>query len=955
MFPSLPLRFSHYRVLQHADGTPWRLGFGAMGVTYKAFDERLRIEVALKLIHPTRVDDPKAQALFLREARAAARVRHPNVASVLFLNDLPGEFFYAMELVAGKSVLETLAERGPLPVLTALSIAAQVARGLDAIHAEGIIHRDLKPGNLMLLPARSRGDGEVLPDWQAWQAKIIDFGLARTFEGESLGNTAVEPTTGFRGSVLYASPEQCEERTDLDGRSDLYSLGCILWELLIGAPPFQGKSQHEVMTHHVSRQPALARLEAQPESVRAVLIRLLEKDPEDRFPTAEATARALDRCIDQIVSGAESPGVPLTPLTVAPPVSDSHGIETVWMNPRAARSRQVVTAAATLALVVLGAWLWNRPPSKPVPAEIAGVSTPAPKPVPVASIVPSGPTAQEKSIAVLPFENLSEERKNDVFANGVQDEILTDLAKISDLKVISRSSVMQYKGGEPRNLADIGRALGIAYVLEGSVKRAGDRVRVTVQLIDAKTNTQVWAERFEPGLADLFSVQAEIASTVARQLKAKLTTAEQAAIDQRPTSDLRAYELFLQAKELIFSSTGGRGAAGAGEIREAQALLTEAIARDPSFFLAHILLAYCHDNLFWFGSDPTPERLALAQASLANAESLRPDAGELHRAKALHSYWGSRDYAKASSQIALASKLLPNDSSTFALRAYIDRRQGRLTDAIRNLEKAVELSPREVVPAYDLAESYAEARRSRDFFRVMDHLAELSPREQRIQLFRAFNGHLMLLGDAKPMQELVAQYQRDNPAKFSEYAPFAFSLALYLRDAAAAQEAAAAIAKESTPWIAWNGRRFPKSYFDGVRAYYFEKPEQAREIFLAARTELELRLAQAPDDHASIMALAYVLAYLGEKDEALRAAERAMALMPMTRDAITGANHAAGLAEILALNGDQAAALTQLERLITVPFSVDYGDLVHNPAWNSIRGDPRFKSILERMASAPDR
>ena len=327
----------------------------------------------------------------------------------------------------------------------------------------------------------------------------------------------------------------------------------------------------------------------------------------------------------------------------------------------------------------------------------------------------------------------------------------------------------------------------------------------------------------------------------------------------------------------------------------------------------------------------------------------------MHRAKALHSYWGSRDYAKAAAEISLASKLLPNDASTFALRAYIDRRQGRLTDAIRNLEKAVELSPRDVVPAYDLAESYAEARRTRDFFRVMDHLAELSPREQRIQLFRAFNGHLMLLGDPKPLQELIAQYQRDNPAKFSEYAQYAFSLALYLRDAAGAEQAAAAIAKESTPWIAWNGRRFPKSYFDGVRAYYFGKPEQAREIFQAARTEIEVRLAQAPDDHASFMALAYVLAYLGEKEEALRAAERAIALMPMTRDAITGANHAAALAEILALNGDPAAALAQLERLVTVPFSTDYGDLVHNPAWNSIRGDASFKSILDRMAPAPDR
>ena len=963
MLPPPSLRFAHYRVLPHADGSPWRLGYGAMGVTYKAYDERLRIEVALKLIHPARVDDPKAQALFLREARAAARIRHPHVASVLFLNDHPGEFFYAMEFVAGKSLQETLRERGPLPVLTALSIAAQIARGLDAIHAEGIIHRDLKPGNLMLLAARSRAEGEVTPDWQAWQVKIIDFGLARNFEGESLGEDNVTQTTGFRGSVLYASPEQCEERNDLDGRSDLYSLGCILWEMLLGAPPFMGKSQHDVMTHHVSRLPPIERLATQPGSVREVVARLLEKDPERRWPTADATARALDRCIERIVSGAElldeSPNaVPAQAPVFARGSTPSRGsesdlLETVWLSPRGKRARRIGIAVATLTFAILGIWFWRRtPPPARVPHATSIAASIAPPAVPAAT---PAPRAAEKSIAVLPFENLSEEKKNDVFANGVQDEILTDLAKVSDLKVISRSSVMQYKGGEARNLADIGRALGIAYVLEGSVKRAGDRVRVNVQLVDTQTNTQVWAERFEPALADIFAVQAEIASTVARQLKAKLTSAEQASIDQRPTSDLRAYELYLQAKELVFSGTGGRGAAGAREIREAQDLLTEAVARDPSFFLAYILLGYCHDNLYWFGNDPTPERLALAQASIDQAERLRPEAGELHRAKAQHAYWGSRDYAKAANEIAFASKKLPNDPNTFALRAYIDRRQGRLGDAIRNLEKAVELSPRDVVPSYDLAESYGEARRSRDFFRVMDHLAELSPRDQRIQLFRAFNGHLMLLGDPKPLGDLIAQYQRDNPAKFSEYAPYAFTLALFQRDAAAAERAAIAIAKESTPWIAWNGRHFPKTYFDGMRANYFGKPDQARESFLTARAELEAQLAQAPDDHASLMALAFVYAYLGEKDLARGTAEHAIAIMPVTRDAITGANHEGGLAEILALIGDRAAALAQLQRLVTMPFSLDYGDLVHNPAWDSIRSDPRFQSVLARMAPVSEK
>ncbi len=970
MFKPLPLRYSHYRVFQHPDGTPWKLGAGAMGVTYKAYDERLRIEVALKLIHPMRVDDPKAQSLFLREARAAARIRHPNVASVLFLNDSPGEFFYAMEFVAGQSLQDAVRERVRLPLLTALSIATQIARGLDAIHAEGIIHRDLKPANLMLLPARRRLKGEVLPDWKTWQAKIIDFGLARTFEGESLDDDSVAQTTGFRGTVVYASPEQCDERTDLDGRSDLYSLGCILWELLLGAPPFQGKSQHEVMSQHLSRPPALSRLSSYPESVQAVIARLLIKDPGGRFATAEATAKALDRCIDRIGSGEESRGAapepppflpakspPTTPSDPAPEPAEvtplsapaARSAERSAFAPaptiegRGLRGRSMELAAFALALLLLGVLVWqkSRPVVPPGSDGATGGTTATP---------PAGARTVEKSIAVLPFENLSEEKNNGIFTNGIQDEILTDLARVSDLKVISRSSVMQYRSGEPRNLRDIGRALGIAYVLEGSVKRAGDRIRVTVQLVDTRSNAQIWAGRFEPPLADIFALQAEIAGTVVKQLQAKLTPAEQADISLRPTSDLRAYELYLTAKDLIFSGAGGRGAEGARAMREAQGLLSEAVARDPAFFHAHCLLAYCHDNLFWYGNDPTAGRLALAQASIENAAKLRPDAGELHQARALHSYWGSRDYGSAATEIALANKRLPNNAAAFSLRGYIDRRQGRFDDAIVNLEKAAELSPREVVPAYDLAESYNAARRGADFFRVMDHLAELSPREQRIRLYRAYGGHLMLVGDPKPLQELLEGYQRDNPANFTEYAPYAFALAVYLRHPAGADRAAAALKDD---WTVWNGRRFPKAYYDGVRAHYFGKPEEAWQAFNAARVELERRLWEVPDEDRSLMALAYVHAFLGQNAPALDAARRAMAICPLSKDAVAGANHAQALSEIQALIGDREAALTQLEKLVSIPFGLDYGDLVHSPIWDGFRKEPRFRAVLERVAPKP--
>src|SRR5450432_1793055 len=292
MQPDSDAGFAGYRVERAADGSLWKLGSGAMGVTYKAYDERLRVFVALKVITPALVDDAKTQALFLREARAAARVRHGNVASVLALNDTPGNFFYAMEFIAGESLADWLRTRGAMPPAMAIEFATQIARGLEAIHAQQIVHRDLKPSNLMIIPSGRGEPGtstETNPD--AWQVKIIDFGLARGFGGAGPGTEVDAQTIGFRGTALYASPEQCEERGQIDGRSDLYSLGCILWEMLLGSPPFRARTHRELLNQHVSQSVPLERIAYLPAKLRAVLSRLLAKDPTDRFATADAVVK----------------------------------------------------------------------------------------------------------------------------------------------------------------------------------------------------------------------------------------------------------------------------------------------------------------------------------------------------------------------------------------------------------------------------------------------------------------------------------------------------------------------------------------------------------------------------------------------------------------------------------------------------------------------------------------
>jgi serine/threonine protein kinase len=290
-------QFGHFRIAKNPDGSLVELGRGAMGVTYLAIDERLKVDVALKVIAPSRLGDPKAESLFLREARAAARVHQTNVASVVFLNDAPGEFYYAMEFVEGQSLKEILKSRTGIAPATAISVAIQIARGLDAIHEQGIIHRDLKPANIMLVRVTKGSRGGTNDAFaETWKAKIIDFGLARAFGNEPVADPSASETTGFRGTALYASPEQCGERQDIDGRSDLYSLGCIMFEMFSGAPPFVAKTPGELICLHLVSPPPLSRLMHLPPGVVAVVARLLVKDPNERFQDASSLITALEQC-----------------------------------------------------------------------------------------------------------------------------------------------------------------------------------------------------------------------------------------------------------------------------------------------------------------------------------------------------------------------------------------------------------------------------------------------------------------------------------------------------------------------------------------------------------------------------------------------------------------------------------------------------------------------------------
>src|SRR5438105_1026935 len=332
----------------------------------------------------------------------------------------------------------------------------------------------------------------------------------------------------------------------------------------------------------------------------------------------------------------------------------------------------------------------------------------------------------DKSIAVLPFENLSSDKENAYFTDGVQDEILTDLAKIEDLKVISRTSVMQYKSGLARNLRKIGEELGVAHVVEGSVQRAANKVRVNAQLIDARNDAHLWAQTYDRDLADVFAIQSEIAKAIADQLQAKLSHNEKKAIEQPPTTDLAAFDLYTRAKSLLL--TAGFSGTAEPDLLKAIELLDEAVKRDPSFFDAYCQLAYAHEYLYAAtGSDRTPARLALAEAAVQAATRLRPDAAETHLARANYLYYGRRDYAGALAESESARRALPNDPSIFELTGYILRRRGQQEEGLQNLQRAVELDPRNFSILQQIALSYQGLGRYAEAIAALDRALAIVP------------------------------------------------------------------------------------------------------------------------------------------------------------------------------------------------------------------------------------
>jgi len=592
----------------------------------------------------------------------------------------------------------------------------------------------------------------------------------------------------------------------------------------------------------------------------------------------------------------------------------------------------VALLVSTIALVVSSLIFFNRasPPTTTPPA-------PGPTAAGVAAPIP------EKSIAVLPFENLSDEKENAYFADGVQDEILTGLARVADLKVISRTSVMQYKGGLIRNLREVAKELGVAHLLGGSVQRTGGRVRVSAQLIDARTDTQLWAERYDRDVADVFAIESEVAGKIVAQLQSKLSREEKAAIEERPTEDLEAYDLYAHAKTQIDNALLSQPSK---DLFEAVRLLDKAVKRDPSFFLAYYQLAHAHDLIYQMGFDHTPERLALADAAIQSLRRLRPDAGETHLALAKHLYWGYLDYDRARKELNAAQQGLPNDALAFLLAAYIDRRQGRWEESTRNFEHASELDPRNVVILQQLSLNFENLRRYADMAATLDRALLLAPKDIALRTQGAAVA-LNWRADPKPLHTTIQTILAENPNAVPLLADQWLPLALCERDSAAAKRALAAMPSGGCYDA---GIPLPNAWCEGLAARMRADQPAARAAFINARKELEKMLHDQADYAEAICALGVIDAALGNKEDAIREGQRAVDLMPVSKNAIEGLLLIKYLALIYAWTGEKDRALKQLDKAAKLPSYLSYGQLRLHPIWDPLRGDPRFDKIVASLA-----
>jgi non-specific serine/threonine protein kinase len=894
LFAPVTNRLGNYRIERGDDGTAWELGRGAMGVTYRAIDTSLQRPVALKLIASEWVKrGAEVRARFMREARTAAALRHPNVATVYHfgIREENGQCFCAMELVEGET-LETRVRRiGPLDALTTIDIALQVSSALAAAEKQGLVHRDLKPANLMLVetveaaaPPISRARKNATRASHLL-VKVIDFGVAKALaeKPDAMGLTH----GGFVGTPAFASPEQFTDAR-VDVRSDIYSLGATLWYLLTGHRPFEGATIEQIRANQRSRLLPVEQLKAArvPSRLISLLVSMLALEPAAR-PSVRALTSQLQDCRAQILD--------------------------FWKT-----ARRFALAAAWVSLAILAAVVLF--PQKRYQSLSGAANT---------SSVPP------KSIAVLPFRNLSDDKENAFFADGVQDDLVTSLARIKDLKVVSRGSVASYRDLSGRSIRAIAQELGVGAVLEGSVRRTANRVLVNVQLTDATTERQIWSDRYDRTLKDSIALQGELAAEIATALAAKLSPEEKAQVEAKLTNNPDAYVVYLRGREFQMRPEVSRD-----NFVAAEQCYRHAVALDPRFALAHARLAEILQGRYeWF--DRQPVLLAEARSHAEEALRLDPHCGQAHLLMAKILSWSAKSTERDKAmkeEVASALRLVPNDGYLVMIAALFQTDMDWLEEAEATFQRAMEINPREPKICYNYFTLLDKKRDVAKARWASDRALELAPESVYFRLSRAI-AEFRWTGEVARTRKFLAQIPAGKDPDGRVTAAHC-TVALYERNFPEALRLLAACPSERLPWFDGGfGSMVPKGFLEGWIHLYAGNKERAYSVIDSVRWILEMEAKQDPGDHGARYAVAMAYAGMGWKDAALAEIARAK-----------GKLDGFYLATLVAYAGDPDAALRLLEQA-PAERENNYYDLRLNPHWDPLRGDARFEKIV--ASSAP--
>ena len=855
---------SHYIILE-------MLGEGGMGVVYKAEDTKLNRAVALKFLPKHLTSDKEAKTRFIHEAKAASALDHPNIATIYEIDEAEGENFISMAYVDGTS-LKDLARGKTLSLEAILDIAIQIGEGLNAAHNRDIVHRDIKSDNIML----TRED----------VVKIMDFGLAKL---KGVSKVTKQDTT--LGTVSYMSPEQAQG-LEVDQRSDIFSFGVVLYEMIAGQLPFKGEHEAARMYSIMNETPEpLARYKADiPEGLQRIVDKALQKDRSIRYQS------------------------------VADMVADLKGLRReatttsmIILQKRRISNRSIVFVATAILIGVVGYAVLSR-----------FIAPPGREPTSIG----------RKSVAVLPFKNLSGDKANEYFSDGMTEDIIAHLSKIGDLKVISRTSVMLYKDSE-KSLREIGKELDVATILEGSVRRADSRVRIVGQLVDARTDEHIWAETYDRNLTDIFAIQSDVAQQIARALKATLSPAEKERIERKPTNNLEAYDYYLQGKEYAGRSYEK------GDLEIAIDFFEKAVGADPNFAVAFAWISMQHCRIYWYGHDRSPERLERAKEAVDKALSLKPNEFWVRLANGFYYYRGFRDYARALDEFSFCQKKEPGNDWNITSIAWIQRRLGKFQEALKNLKTAFQLNPRDHILAEELGHTYEALRMYTEAEEYYDRAISLAPDVAEPYIRKAWI-HIYKTGVIEKGRQVL-----NNASKYVNREEFTWSFVhfdIYDGHYEEALERLASIQEE-----AYKGATVytPKEAVVGLIYDLMGQSDQARTHYETARTLLEKMVQERPDDTRIHAELGEVYAHLGLKGEALGEGQAAVDLLPLSRDALDGPAYLIDLAEIYTIVGNYDAAIEELEYLLEIPAGVHAGELKVDPIWNPLRDLARFQKLLE--------